>query len=361
MPDIDSLEAPPSRLSPAADAWIERLFCLCLTAQPVLDVLREIVRTRLAMGLQKVPATAVVEAATAAAEFSAESFEALRAEAAARDFLAAAKARVTLPSPPLVMVRLREIIDDPNVALEDVAEVVHLDPRLAAALLRLVNSPLYHSSTRVETIARAVTALGTRHVYVLALAAAVTTMFEDVRPPGLDLERFWRHSLASAVLAHSLAQAAGWAEPERCYLGGLLHDIGKLALYAAAPRRAQQAQRLHSRLGLPLDQAERRFFDFDHAMLGAVIFASWGLPDSVVAATLLHAAPRKAPYCEVAAAVHVANVLAVALGFGVYADDLVPPLFMEAWDRLSLPPSVLPEVTTSLDATVRALAEAEAR
>ena len=299
--------------SAAAVAW---LFSSCGGCSPVLGALRRLAGERLVQGLQEPPA------------------------------------------PPVALHRLQALLADPAASVRDMAGVISLDPRLAASLLRVVNSPLYSLPVKVETVTRAVAILGQRQVSMLALAAAMADMFQDARPDLLDPTRFWEHSMASAVLAHGLALAAGREEPERHYLAGLLHDLGRLALHAMEPDMARRARELHLVHGVPEVEAERRVFEFDHALLGAMIFSDWRLPHGVVAAAASHHDPSPGGN-DCALVVHVANVAAVALGYGATAGEVVPVLSPWVWEDLDLPVEKLEEMAAGLDAMVEVLARGE--
>ncbi|MEN8131824.1 MAG: HDOD domain-containing protein [Pseudomonadota bacterium] len=46
----------------------------------------------------------------------------------------------TLTSPPLVYQRIKQVLNDPDSSMKDLAEVITVDPAITARLLRLVNS-----------------------------------------------------------------------------------------------------------------------------------------------------------------------------------------------------------------------------
>jgi putative nucleotidyltransferase with HDIG domain len=350
--------APQARapLSPAqADAAAAGLFAASGSGHPVLGALRRLAQARLAEGRQAPPEPAP---SPGGLHRPGPEVSAARATEAARQFLAEPSRRLKLPAPPLALERLQDMLADPETSARDMAGVISLDPRLAASLLRVVNSPLYSLPARVETVTRAVAILGQRQVSMLALAAALTGMFQDVRPDLLDPDRFWAHGLACAVLAHGLALAAGRTEPERHYLAGLLHDLGRLALHAVAPDLARQARELRLAHGLPEVEAERRVFEFDHGLLGAMIFTEWGLPHGVVAAAASHHDPAPGG-SDTALVVHLANVAAVALGYGAGEGELVPPFSAWTWEALGLPVDRLVELAGGLDGMVAALAGGE--
>ena len=327
------------------------LFSACGSGHPVLQTLFRLAADRLAGGLQPAPGPPppALLLPPPGGPGGAE-----QAVAAARNFLENPQSRIKLPAPSAALDRLQAVLTDPASSVRDMADVVNLDPRLAASLLRVVNSPLYSLPTRVETVTRAVAILGQRQVSMLALAAAMSGMFQDLAPDLLDPARFWRHSLACAVLAHTLALAAGREEPERHYLAGLLHDLGRLVLHAMAPDLARQARELHRVHGQPVIEAERRVFEFDHGMLGAMIFTTWRLPHGVVAAAASHHEPQPEG-SDTAVLVHLANVMAIALGYSADTGERVPPLAAWAWDDLGLPPAKIEDMAAGLDNMVEAL------
>jgi len=57
---------------------------------------------------------------------------------------------------PEIYFRVRDVVEDPNSTMDDLAEVLKLDPAISARLLRIVNSPLYGFSKQIDTVTRAV-------------------------------------------------------------------------------------------------------------------------------------------------------------------------------------------------------------
>ena len=86
------------------------------------------------------------------------------------DVAALVQGAVDLGSPPHVVHRLNELVDDPRASIADIAEVIRTDPSLSARLLRLANSAFYSFPGRVDTVYRALTLIGTKQVRDLAFA-----------------------------------------------------------------------------------------------------------------------------------------------------------------------------------------------
>lgn len=243
---------------------------------------------------------------------------------------------IRLHALPRVILELQRAIDDPRSSANDLARIISLDPGLSAYLLRIVNSAMYSFPSRIDTVSRAVAVLGTRQISVLAMGVSVLRSYSDRPVQALDMERFWRHSVACAILARSVAEGCGKSPPERFFVAGLLHDVGRLAIFEAIPEHARVVMDTVEAEGIQLAQAEQRVLGFDHARLGAILLRKWNFPVSLAMAVLHHHAPGKSELRDEAAVVHIADILSKALGYGTTSSFFVPALEPAAWDALGL-------------------------
>jgi putative nucleotidyltransferase with HDIG domain len=133
----------------------------------------------------------------------------------------------------------------------------------------------------------------------------------------------WRHSLACAMLSAEIARA-GFLDVNMAYLGGLLHDIGRLALLTLYPR--EYADLLGVLEGTPLEmlEAEREIFRIDHCEAGVWLVAEWRLPEDLRDIILLHTEAPATGKFDLSAAVRAAGMLANCLGFDVLPDQFGP-------------------------------------
>lgn len=254
----------------------------------------------------------------------------------------------SLPSLPLVVMELQKTVDDPESSAADVAAVVAKDAGLTAFLLRLVNSAFYSFPSQIDTISRAVAIVGTRQLGQLALGACVMDMFRHVPGKVMDLTAFWKHSIAVGMLSRRLAERVRLPEPERFFVCGLLHDIGFVMLCAAKPRRAAEVLRVAQERSVPLFVAEAEVMGFDHARLGGMLLRKWNFPFPLAAGVLHHHLPEKSAQFKEPLIVHVADVMAKALGVCATPEAHVPPLSPDAWDRAGFVPKDLGAVERGL-------------
>jgi len=257
---------------------------------------------------------------------------------------------VQLSSPPLIYVRLLEVINHPRGGAADVAKVVLDDAALTARLLRVVNSAFYAFPRPIETVSQAVTVVGTSQIRDLALATSVVQLFKDVPKDLVDMDGFWRHSLACGVGARVLAGMRREGNVERFFVAGILHDLGKLIIYQRCPEEARTVLEEAKNDRTLVHLAERNVLGFDHGQVGEALLDQWRMPLSLREALHFHHSPRRATrYPVEASAVHVADIMANALGFGQGGQAFVPPLSHRAWDTLAIDVLYLPSTIEEID------------
>lgn len=261
----------------------------------------------------------------------------------------------TLASLPTIYFQVEKAINHPTASATDIAKVLRTDQALSARLLRIANSAFYGFPRRVESVDDAVRIIGTRQLHDLTLATVVLTQFKGVDPKLVGMKDFWRHSLACGLAAHSLTTFRRESNTERFFVAGLLHDLGSLVLYQQLPDRAQDALIRHHRSEITLEEAERSTIGCDHAEVGAALMARWRLPAFYQEAAARH---HSNPAHSIGtAAIHIADLLVLALGLGTNGEARPPRFSPAAWDLLGLPPScignVAEEVTGLLAETER--------
>ena len=237
-----------------------------------------------------------------------------------------------LPTLPHVVQKLASMIGRPNVSAEEIGALIEKDQVLSAKVLRLANSPFYGFPSRIASVAHAVVVLGLSVVKGLTLCA---TAFDMMKNAGMN--DLWRHSLGDAMTAHILGAKTGMKNPEEVFVGGLLHDIGKVVLYVKWPDVGKQITAATKDSARSRMDTERELFDVTHADVGGWLATAWHLPTSLREPILHHHLPSAAQEAKLQTAiVHVADVLVKGLACGNPGDDLVPPLSRQAWELVGL-------------------------
>ncbi len=252
-----------------------------------------------------------------------------------------------LPGVPSVYLRLMDVLRSLDVSPQAVAEVFGQDTSLTAKLLQLVNAPFFEPRRQISDPVEAVNYLGPEMVRQLVLVASAFRTFQPGGVRRFSFERLQSHSLAVGVLARRIAQSLDLCRlaVDYAFVGGLLHDVGKLLLACNYPEKYDETLRLASDEGILHRMAEEHAFGTTHAEVGAYLLWLWALPDPITEIVLRHhefptdAAAMASP----AFAVHVADGLtkgcldndAVACLRGVgLADELTD---WQRWAKAALP------------------------
>ena len=230
---------------------------------------------------------------------------------AARQLVARVRDLVSLPE---TYLNISALMNDPCSTVEDFTRIVQRDPGLTAQLLRIANSAFFGVSRQVETISLAVSLMGVSRLHDLALATSLIDTFAQLATPAPHMEDFWHHSLHAGIIARMLADAGGVHGSERLFTAGLLHDIGRLAIWVAAPQhRAAVFDRASSGTST-LEDSEREILGCSHTEVAGELMRAWQFPAALTAMCVSHAAPwQSAEYTRECALVHLACTMASVL------------------------------------------------
>jgi HD-like signal output (HDOD) protein len=181
-----------------------------------------------------------------------------------------------LPTAPKVVEELISSFEKDDVSLDEIARTLSLDPVLSAKLLRLANSAYYHVSRRIGNVEDAIRMLGFVTVRTLVISSGLVGGFKTV--PGMDLKRFWRYSLNTAVAAKWIAKKVG-LNTDLAFTIGMMHGIGQLVMHAGMPDRAQELDQTVGSYDTARLAAEKAFFGYDFSQVGADMAVRWKFPD----------------------------------------------------------------------------------
>jgi HD-like signal output (HDOD) protein len=244
-----------------------------------------------------------------------------------------------IPTLSVVLKQAMERLQDPKCPRSEMAEVLRRDQVLTAKVLRLVNSGFYARDTHIHDMKKALSFLGDNTISALILGTS-TFSAQDLEPrPLWNLAEFWNHSLAVAQCGEKIATLIGYSKVQDVFTAGLLHGLGKLALFRADPATffevlevaaAGQKTFLDAELSLDLP---------GYHVMGERLADSWSLPLMVRKVIRYH--PRDVTHLEtlysdikpVVMMVSLARTLCVRSRIGLSGDFSVEelrPSYIEA-------------------------------
>ena len=178
-------------------------------------------------------------------------------------------------------IRIRELIDDEASTIDDISEVILLDPALAGTVLKLANSPFFNYQGKIDTISKAVLVLGITEVYNLVIAFFTTEAFKKIDANQDYLDDFWIKSIDCALLMKFLGTSLGIIHAERLFILGLLHNLGELLVHQIAADKQSACASQDINLLPWVKQSEVLGFTFGECSAG--LLKEWQLPYSIFA------------------------------------------------------------------------------
>ena len=231
---------------------------------------------------------------------------------------------------------IEEALQSTQCNLSTIGDAIQKDPDLTARLLRLANSPFFGFASRLSTVAEAVSLLGIQQIQDMIVASSVLEQFKGVPDQFVNKDSFWRHSLAVGIAARLIAMERRLPKPDKFFVAGLLHDVGRLVLLSQAAEWAQAVFELYGRERILLRDAEKQVLGYDHQQIAAELLQSWSYPPVLVQAVAFHHSPGQSMAKLETSVVHLADHLIVAMGIGSSGELLIPPLDEKAWNIVGL-------------------------
>jgi putative nucleotidyltransferase with HDIG domain len=238
-----------------------------------------------------------------------------------------------MPAFPKSVEKILQLTRDVNCTPRDLVEVIDKDPVVTVKILRVVNSAYYSLPRQMTSVNHAVVYLGFNTIKNLALGIAAIGMLPKSNAAGFDGEQYLLHSLATAGIAKKLGQQTQDADPMDCFIGGLLHDFGKVVFAQFLPKEFRQALAICQADGSSLHLALRQTIGADHAVVGAMLVEKWRFAPELIN-TIAHQYDSEQIDTALFACVFAANQISKKLNFGLGGNPCVYPLPDQVAQRL---------------------------
>src|SRR5471030_2220525 len=190
-----------------------------------------------------------------------------------------------LPAMPQILIKLIEHLQADDAGMPELAALIAKDAGMTSKILTVANSSAYHRNGRTTGLEQSLVALGTDMIKTLVISESVFQTFNSFpHSNSTDLRGFWKNSLTTAVIARDIARKMDYPHVEEAYLAGLLHNVGRLALLATAPK--EYAFNFMARDDEDLCAVEQRTLQITHSEAGA-----WHLDSFLADSVLYHHEP----------------------------------------------------------------------
>ncbi|MCU0821342.1 MAG: HDOD domain-containing protein, partial [Spirochaetes bacterium] len=195
-----------------------------------------------------------------------------------------------LPAFPENVLVLQRLCRERHVQIEKIVEKIMMDPALTADILKLANSAYFTGIRKIENLNEAVVRIGLKNLYNLLIVTASRRILEQRYKMFAEI---WKHCSKVAAYARDIAM---WYNlnniKDNAFLGGLLHDLGKIILLATDKKFSAWIENLMANRKIRTSTVlEEITLGISHSVIGEVMAGKWGFPEYLIEAIRFHHAP----------------------------------------------------------------------
>ena len=188
-----------------------------------------------------------------------------------------------LPSFPEAVMRVLQMLRDPEIPVAKIGEQLQIDPGMHIRVLRTVSSAAFGLRRRVTNVNHAVSLMGRGRLEALVLTIAIPDALPTVNSGLFDYDQFWLYSARRASLARLLARQRHPATEVEAFTAALLQDM---AVPILASRKGKNYIEVYDqwRSGTtqPLHHLEQQAFGYAHPLVGTIMAEEWDLPAHLI-------------------------------------------------------------------------------
>lgn len=225
--------------------------------------------------------------------------------------------RVELPVLPKVAFEVQDLIDrEANTTA--IVRTLEREPTVAASLIRYSHAAVFAGLPDVKDLQQAVMRLGRAAVRNTVVSLSAKSAFGGQAGPFKETyQALWVHSITTATAARRLAGHGG-VSSEVAFLGGLIHDIGKVVVL-----RGIETLRKQDPKGFAIeDHNVADFMDALHCGVGDILCEAWRIPTELRDAVRRHhQEDLTVPADSLTAVVQMANLMATKIGASLRPDE----------------------------------------
>ncbi len=183
---------------------------------------------------------------------------------------------------------ITERMQSPTATINEIATLIKSDVGLASKILRLANSSYYSIPGGVTDVTKALQYLGFNTIAQIVLTTSVFGTFKSAGNSYFPLSSFWKHCFAVGLLAEITARNLQFKNPSDAFIGGLMHDIGKLILLEMDPEQLSRIIHHAKEHQISFLEAEKALGYITHIDMGVELSQHWNLPPAVISAIQYH-------------------------------------------------------------------------
>lgn len=192
---------------------------------------------------------------------------------------------IKIPPRPGVLLDLQKEFQKSDPDPQVIAEIASRDVAICAAVLKVVNSPLYGNRRNIDSMSQAAMVLGLRQIATLITGLIAR---KAIAAEGPSMARFWDVSAKRAFSVRFLSRKLRIGEADVAQTFGLFCDLGIPLLMKKFPTYLNTLAIANSSADKSFVEVEQSQHQTDHALVGAIMSKTWGLSPAISMAIRIH-------------------------------------------------------------------------
>lgn len=194
-----------------------------------------------------------------------------------------------------IISRIFDILNSNKSSVNDLEQVIKLDPPLAVKVLKVANSAFYASRVEFNDLKEAVLWIGFDEIKNIAITEQLFKIFNTEKMSSFSRKDLWKNSIATALLAKMIFRREFGDKGENIYTAGLIHNIGIIIIDQFLNDQFYEILEYCEEQQVCLLESENKILGFDHTDVADKLAENWKFPAELRTIIKHHHAPEKAP------------------------------------------------------------------
>lgn len=188
----------------------------------------------------------------------------------------------TLPILRQSCIQVLNLTQDKRSSASDIGEIIMRDQAMMANVIKIANSPAYHTRMPVKTPTYAVALIGFDVIRSMVVAAQLIEQAESFGANTTNLKHLLARALVAGTQAQELGKAINYGEAGSLFTNAMLYSLGDLILALCRPDAAEQLEAIRREDPAKASKAELTLLGRPLHVIAAAMAKHWNLPDSLV-------------------------------------------------------------------------------
>ena len=193
-----------------------------------------------------------------------------------------AEAPETLPILRQSCIQVLNLTQDKRSNASDIGEIIMRDQAMMANVIKIANSPAYHTRTPVKTATSAVALIGFDVIRAMVVSAQLIEQADTFGSDITNLKHLLARALVAGTQAQELGKAINYGEAGSLFTNAMLYSLGDLILALCRPDVAEQLEAIRREDPGKAPNAELTLLGRPLHVMAAAMAKHWNLPDSLV-------------------------------------------------------------------------------